>query len=60
MSDRIEKATARRDFLAKLVMVDEVYLPIFVRLDEDLRLLVAMDASDPVAAARARAQRRAA
>ena len=58
MSDRIKKAEARRDFLAALVLEDETYLPLFVRAEQEL--LIAMAATDKVAAARAIANRRAA
>lgn len=58
MSDRIAKATARRDFLAQLVLVDEIYLPVFLRAEQEVA--IAQAAVDPVAAARAIAQRKAA
>jgi len=58
MPDQIAKATARRDFLARLVLIDEIYLPVFLRAEQELA--IALAAVDPVAAARAIAQRKAA
>lgn len=58
MRDQIEKATARRDFLAGLALEDEIYVPLFVRAEQEL--CIAMSATDKVAAARALVQRKAA
>lgn len=58
MSEQIIKATARRDFLACLVLIDPAFVPVFERAEQDLS--IAMAARDPVAAARAIAQRKAA
>lgn len=49
--DDIGKKIARRDFLAGLVLDDEIYLPVFVRAEHEV--VIAMAATDRVAAARA-------
>lgn len=53
---KITAAIARRDFLARLVLIDPVYLPLFERADQKVFALRAEE--DPVAAARAIAQRK--
>ena len=58
MRERIEKATARRDFFAGLALDDENFLPQFVRAEHELS--IAMASIDKVAAARALVQRKAA
>lgn len=61
MQDRaseIEKATARRDFLAGLVLENEYYLPLFERAEQELE--IALAGGDKVAMARLIARKRAA
>lgn len=47
-----EIATAR-NFMAELGAQDPIYLPIFIRLDEEAAIAAARERFDPVAAARA-------
>lgn len=54
----IERAKVRREFLAGLVLADELFLPAFIRADQEVT--IAMASTDRVAAARAVAQRKAA
>jgi hypothetical protein len=54
MSD-LAKDIARRDFLAGLVLMDEVYLPLFERADQEVA--ISMADIDQVGAARAVAKK---
>lgn len=58
MSDcaKITAAIARRDFLARLVLIDPAFVPVFERAESNLA--IAQAALDPVAAARAIVQRK--
>lgn len=58
MTDKITKATERRDFYARLVLIDPIFVPVFERAEQELS--IALAAVDLVAAARAIARRQAA
>lgn len=58
MSDRIKKATARRDFLAGLMLDDQYYQPLFERAERELEMAEA--GNDKVALARLACRLRAA
>lgn len=58
MTRKIEKAAARRDYLAALMLTDEYYLPLFERAEHELE--VAQAGNDKVALARLACRLRAA
>jgi hypothetical protein len=53
-TNTLERVRAAHCAVAKLVIHDPIYLPIFERLESELAMAEAQQMSDPIAAARAR------